>query len=802
MKKFARYTLSLLMIIAVVTLCATVFAGCNRYDCDLEIDYSNSQGEIMHGATGFLYGLAEPDVPSGQLLGTLYPQIAAVKAPDGLQHPMGDVLQVGATFIENGGGRLFVYMQDIYPDWYYVYKGIDDYLAKIDEMMPKLISYEYADKIILCPFNENDNGEWYGNFNITANRKKFFDDWKSIYGKIKSYDSHASIAGPGFINYNRIYITDFLNFCLKNDCMPDVMVWHELGGNSYRDFEKNFDDYRRLERKLGISALEICISEYGEMSSNGLPGETVQYISMFEKAKVNACTAYWRLANNLSELAADNNTPTSAWWVYHWYGQMCGDTYLCDVKSKTDMRAVSSYDASKNKIEILIGDGGGAENIRLKNLNSIPTFKNSDDLCVDIEYVDFAGLGGECLSPSKLSREKVKCSEEISIKIRDTSKYRAYKITVTDAQGDLREIESDFTNRYEAEAANVSGNSNNKKVIKNPTYAASGKLVKGISNDAKLNFNIEVPSDGKYLIKICYANGFSLDGSPDSRANIEGHIEIDGASQSVLYENTLSDVTSAMKCVEADLKQGRHAISLFGDENIAYDFIDVTLIGDYGKPYVFKQDGKAVSIYDGNANTLMFVVPSSGYYNLTLDCESEVYFHETYLGVLRSCLIYMEKGINFVHLDGERSGTITAASQSVSLVTDVAFSYREVFASNGRFVSGSDNFVEFKINVADGGLYALNLDYASNQQIGEHAYNVQQVERYAVLEINGVKQTIYFRSTYSWETYLVKTVYVNLAAGENTVKLYNDGSYAWNGNTPYMPVFDCEKISYAKARLV
>ena len=156
MKKLTLFFVFLILIIA-LTLSAS---ACSPTEHELSIDYSSSEGEIMHGATGWLYGIAEPDVPDSDLLQALSPAIAAVKAPDGTQHPIGDVLNVADTFLSGGGQYLFVYMQDIYPEWYYVYRGIDDYRDKVITMTQKLAKTDYVDKLIFCPFNETDNGEW------------------------------------------------------------------------------------------------------------------------------------------------------------------------------------------------------------------------------------------------------------------------------------------------------------------------------------------------------------------------------------------------------------------------------------------------------------------------------------------------------------------------------------------------------------------------------------------------------------------------------------------------------------------
>src|SRR5699024_1199328 len=62
------------------------------------VDAGSITGEMTHKATGFLYGFAEPDVPSENTLAAIGVYTAVAKPKAGLQHPMGDITQVYKTF--------------------------------------------------------------------------------------------------------------------------------------------------------------------------------------------------------------------------------------------------------------------------------------------------------------------------------------------------------------------------------------------------------------------------------------------------------------------------------------------------------------------------------------------------------------------------------------------------------------------------------------------------------------------------------------------------------------------------------
>ena len=57
----------------------------------LTVDAAKALGESTTRATGFLYGLAESEVPSSAITNALKISSVSQKVPDGLQHPTGDI---------------------------------------------------------------------------------------------------------------------------------------------------------------------------------------------------------------------------------------------------------------------------------------------------------------------------------------------------------------------------------------------------------------------------------------------------------------------------------------------------------------------------------------------------------------------------------------------------------------------------------------------------------------------------------------------------------------------------------------
>lgn len=764
--------------------------ACTPTTHEMLIDYTVSEGEIMHGATGWLYGIAEPDVPDGDLLKTLAPAVAAVKAPDGTQHPIGDVMNVAETFLSGGGQFLFVYMQDIYPEWYYVYRGIDDYREKVIEMTQKLAQTEYIDKVIFCPFNETDNGEWYGEFKKGASRQKFYSDWLDIFSTIRGIIPDAKIAGPGYMRYDSDYIEEFYRFCKDNDCLPDMAVWHELSDKSYYRFEKNYEDYREIERRCGVAELPVCISEYGEMSDNGVPGTMLQYISMYESKKVYACIAYWRLANNLSELAADATTPTAAWWLYYWYGNMRGDTYSVtngDEKG-SHFRAVTSFDEESKEATILAGGGDGTAVIDLVGISALPGMGGVDRLYVTVESVDFNGLGAECLAPTKRDKFALDVTDgSARITLDGAREDRCFKIVLSLAE-DEGFVTDKAAVRYEAEDAELNGFSLLERwraSDDSSAYAVSGELIKDVKGaDRSLDFSVSVPDDGHYDIRVCYASGYSPDGTPDSRTFSRGKLIVDGADgTSIEYPNTLSNTTTGAVTVESIyFEKGSHTVSLNCEQGEVYfDFIDVML----------SRAADVLHSYPASDGILFVIAPEPGYYAIGL--EGGVLFNGQ--AVLDGDSVYLQKGVNLFYGDLTTELSATAC-QGDAVEIDVCV---QGDFSDAKRVSGESNRVVIRANVQESGLYAVSLDYSNNAQFGDHDYNVELVERYACVTVNDRDLgNVFFRNTCSWDAYAPKTLYIRLERGENEICLFNDKSYSPDGEASYLPLIDLDSVEVCR----
>ncbi|MGN0561576.1 MAG: hypothetical protein ACI4K6_02120 [Candidatus Fimenecus sp.] len=661
MKKRTKKTATAILTAAVCIAAAIgITVGCiyaeNRPK--ITFDFAQKTGSVTNGASGFLYGFAEPDIPTKEMAESIGVSTLSTKTLGGLQHPVGDVDQVADTFFSAGGKEIIVYTQDMYDTWYYQFDSLEQYHERVRQTVTQTAKKDYADNVIYCIYNEMDNGQWYGDFKEYENRQKTYEAWKATYALVRSIDADAIIGGPSYCSYKSEYIKEFLEYCKSENCLPDTMIWHELGTNSLYMWEEHFADYDALCQELGIEKMPVCITEYGLMSTNGIPGESVKWISRIESVKCEGCVAYWRLANNLSDVAADDTTPNSNWWAYFWYNAMSGETVQSTSKDlfQSNMgkfltrqskelkykgfTGLSTIDEEKGEIQILAGGSNRDSTIVLENLDKTDSFKTAEKVYVTAEYVDYKGLSGEVSAPKiKFAKYYDVADGKVRIDLDDILYTQCYHITVTPYADGMTAVSEEIPeteipmSRYEAENATLFGTAT---ADSNVAYAASEyTLVKANSAEASgVEFTVTIPKEGSYSLDLVYGNGanniqYNADGSQadkGERTDIELLVSVDGEETEnyLPLSSTLKDDFTNVISYTVDLKQGKHTIRFTLPENkefqqtVSFDFLDVTPQTDTDRntaylgftPYCVQNVAKS----DEN-NTAFWALPdANGYY--------------------------------------------------------------------------------------------------------------------------------------------------------------------------------------------
>jgi hypothetical protein len=506
----------------------------------------------------------------------LKPNVSSQKAPNGLQHPGGDAIQIAGTFLGAGGKQVFIYMQDIYSKFPYENLGLSDYLPKVDAQVSAVLATPYPRAFVYVPFNEPDN-IWY---NKTDKKAQYFNDWKTVFQEIRKNDTAARIAGPNIANFDAGFISDFLAFCKANSCVPDVMTWHELNVGFYSGWSQHYSSYRSLEANNGIGPLPININEYSTFKDLSVPGELIQWIARFEASKVGAGLAYWHIDDDLDDLVVENNKPNSGWWLYKWYGDMTGSTVQVTSPSPNGygLQGIAAIDAARHQSSVIFGGGTGDVSVSVKGLSALGNFGNR--VRATVWVTRWSGYEGVADPPAILSEgDYFVKGGQISVPINDMDPQFGYRLVVAPATGPtIKPIQDTNTQRYEAEDADISdGVIYAAGSLANPyVNAASNQEVVGSLDfpDSKVTFNVTVLKTGKYQLDIYYGNG--------SQAISQQFLQIDGGTTiTVNYTPDVDWTFICKKTVYVDLTAGSHTISLAKNPSSGsalLDCIDLTYL--------------------------------------------------------------------------------------------------------------------------------------------------------------------------------------------------------------------------------
>ncbi|WP_316295635.1 CBM35 domain-containing protein [Clavibacter michiganensis] len=536
------------------------------------VDFGTPTGAFRGGATGTLYGLGDDGSPSPAVLEGARVTKTSQKPPQGAQHPNGDALDVEQDFFAAGGQDLYVYAQDMYPDWAYNRgqrpgdanrDGEWDYLPILRQVVESIATNsEHPDKYVFIPFNEPDAGNWYPDW---ANQKtQFLADWSAAYIEIqKVYAAHglgkAKVGGPGDSAWHADRSRDFLAYAKQKSQLPDVFIWHELGTQNLATFRSHNAEYRGFLRELGIPDIPVNITEYGMLRDMGVPGQLIQWFSMFEEQKVDAQTAYWNYAGNLSDNSARSNGANGGWWMFKWYGDLAGSRTVKVTPPQANVadtvQAIAARDDADGEATVLVGGGSSDIALDLAGLDAT-TFGTAVDVVVRAARLNGAeGLSGQ--PPVVLSTRASLASGATTVTIPNSDRYAAYEVQITKPLAQRPAVDTSLVSTVEAETAALqSASAFTQDPAREWSFMASGGRDVGGFNQAgsSATWNVTVPRDGTYRLSV-------LAGA--NKAPGQHALFVDGTYNTLVkYSADLSYIYRGSADVLVQLTAGTHSLSL------------------------------------------------------------------------------------------------------------------------------------------------------------------------------------------------------------------------------------------------
>ncbi|MFI7611201.1 LamG-like jellyroll fold domain-containing protein [Nonomuraea terrae] len=559
------------------------------------IDLAKDTGAFHGGASGTLYGLYGPGVPTNNLIEGMKLRTVSTKAQDGPQHPGADALEVVKPLADSTDGDVYIYMTDIHRGFPYQWPGstpqekLDLYQQKIAKQVDQVLQLDpkYRDNIVFVPFNEPEGnmfgtGEWsYNRVSWLNDPRDYFKAWDEVYALIKGRMPDARIAGP---NTSVLYsqVEGYLEHVVEADTVPDVMTWHEL--SHPEQVRTSVKRYREMEAdvfagtRYAGTQLPINVNEYAFNYHTSVPGQMIQWVSAIEESKVDADIAYWNIDGNLSDSAVQANRGNGQWWLLHAYGQMSGHTVQVTPPypgQNYTLQAVATLDPAKKQARAIFGGASGAGHIRFEN---VPSNVLGPKVHAWIREIPWTGQIGDSPQPEIIAERDVTVENGAVVfdfgaadlpRLEESS---AYEIVLSPAgTGTVTAPAPQLWERsYEAEDAKYTGGGYSRNGPEgSPSdvskFYTSGRYDVGglrTGSDGVLDFTVEVPKTGRYDLSV-FANSLNTFDAVREQGPTNVFVRVDGAAEQELflplgYKWVVWDHADTT----VELTAGRHVISL------------------------------------------------------------------------------------------------------------------------------------------------------------------------------------------------------------------------------------------------
>ncbi|MCE6998750.1 hypothetical protein LZG04_28720 [Saccharothrix sp. S26] len=815
----------------------------------LTVDLASSTGAFHGGATGVLYGLGDPGVPSRDLIAGMEPRTIAQKPPDGEQHPNGDAIVVAEDFFASGGTDIYINSQDAYSAWPYQDLGIEDYAAKVRAQLDVVARRPDRDRFVWTIFNEPD-WIWYGDW--AGRKQKFFSDWTRIYRLVKSVLPNARIDGPGESYYNPGRLRDFFAYAAANNVLPDITTWHELSPESLNSFRAHLADYRSIERSLGISPRPVNITEYSNRRDTSVPGQMIQWISMLEDGKVDGQLAFWSVAGNLSDQAVRTARANGGWWLTKWYADLSGDTVRVTPprpNTRDTLQGLATLDRADREATVLLG---GTANPVAVAVTGIDTSVFGGTVDVRVSKVAWTGYEGDAGRPPVVAASRLPVvNGRLTVPVPGGDRLAAYRVSITPAgTGAAPTADEPWSTRQEAESGIVE----NAVVVTQDgdpqRYTASGGKDVGYLDKAasRVTVTATVPRDGTYRLGVIYGTG----GFVGKQA-----LYVDNAHrQDLTFPATLNWQYRGRLDTPVQLTAGTHRISLrtsnpggfigapsnitldridlaevTGPERTAYPLADARRTGGtvVHTPPVALRSPRALTLNPGERATTWVSAAEDAYYALSTRWTSaggsrvDIALSDrgvaggelsatgggTYEG---SLTVHLRAGITKVVLTNGGStpvtlGTLTsvraAGADQRSVVVEAeagllsggARVEASPWASRGSYVGWLGNGSTFTVPrpaaTRTAGQYNLTVAYAQADKNTGHAYNTDAITRFMTAgEAGGRTTRAPYRHNYTWNGFWAETSPIDLTTASGALVFGNSTGWApnvdWVGISPLL----------------
>jgi hypothetical protein len=205
---------------------------------------------------------------------------------------------------------------------------------------------------------------------IESNEPYYLEAYRLAYNAIKQADPEAIIVGPNaqwapwtwwWEDHEGDYtwfIRKFIDYCIDNQCMPDIIAWHDGYHCNGIGLANAADEIRSYLEKRGVGPLPLEQDDVGCKERQFSPGTYVSYLANIERARIKyTCKCCWDRDCHINTLQGlltkTDREPRSLWWMYKSYGDLTGQIVEVDPGKTVD--GVVAIDTETDIVRAVIG---------------------------------------------------------------------------------------------------------------------------------------------------------------------------------------------------------------------------------------------------------------------------------------------------------------------------------------------------------------------------------------------------------------------------------------------------------------
>jgi hypothetical protein len=278
---------------------------------------------------------------------------------------------------------------------------------------------------------------------IESNEPYYLEAYRLAYHAIKQVDPDAEVVGPNaqwgpwtwwwpeHAGDYTWFIRKFIDYCMENQCMPDIIAWHDGYHCNGFGIADAADEIRSYLKKKGIGPIPLEQDDVGCKEGQFRPGTYVSYLANIERARIKyTCKCCWDRDCHINTLQGTltkkKREPRSLWWMYKSYGDLGGQ--IVEVTPGNTVDGVVAVDNEPDIIRAVIGryqDGNEPVLIRFQGFDN--RFKSASVIAERIKNTEDEPLEG----PERTLEQTFKINNgQIEVILDDLGSFDAYTFTI------------------------------------------------------------------------------------------------------------------------------------------------------------------------------------------------------------------------------------------------------------------------------------------------------------------------------------------------------------------------------------